>query len=166
MSFLSVEKVTYALEALLMFLNISKESQSLPPESAEQIRKRSLELLQKLGAGEVDSLVAAKELNEIVEQMNQSLKAPYPFLMTDSAEEFVKGEIVAFEHYLSQELRAHHLNAHQEASLFNDSLRLWEQVGIDLSAREGISEFNAIIEKLNRLLPEEEHYPTPDEEQY
>ena len=149
-----------------MFLDLTKYSKSLTSECVEKARAECLQLLEKLTSQEVESLGGAVRLNEIVEEVNKSLAAPYPFFMTDTAVNFVKGEIVAFEHYLNQELKAKHLNAQQEAPLFNDSLRLWEQVGTSLSAREGVAGFGALIEKLNRMLPEEEHYPFLDENQF
>lgn len=162
MSFLSREKVIYSIQALLLFLNISKESRSLSEHEAERFRNECLDLMEQLSAEKITGSKGAFELNTLIGKMNQSLSAPYPTLQTDSVENFVKGEIVAFEHYLNQELKANHLTVHDEAPLFNQSLVLWEQVGTKLSAEEGASELSVLVEKLNKLLPEEEQYPNPE----
>jgi hypothetical protein len=162
MSFLSREKVIYSIQALLLFLNISKEAKSLSNKEAEDLRAECLHLMELLGAEKITGRKGAFELNTLIGKMNQSLSAPYPCLQTDSLENFVKGEIVAFEHYLNQELKANHLTVHEEAPLFNQSLILWEQIGTNLTAQEGSSELSMLVEKLNKLLPEEERYPDPE----
>ncbi|MCC5831811.1 MAG: hypothetical protein JJU12_02065 [Chlamydiales bacterium] len=162
MSFLNREKVIYSIQALLLFLNISKETNSLSEREVEEFRRASLDLMELLGAEKITGGKGAFELNTLINKMNQSLSAPYPRLQTDSIENFVKGEVVAFEHYLNQELKANHLTIHQEAPLFNQSLMLWEQIGTNLSAQEGSSELSLLVEKLNKLLPEEEQYPSPE----
>jgi len=124
--------------------------------------EKCLDLLEGLATEKIEGAKGALDLNALIEKMNQSLLAPYPSLPTDNLENFVKGEIVAFEHYLNQELKANHLTVQEEAPLFNESLTLWEQVGTQLSPQDGVSGFSAIIEKLNQLLPEEERYPYPE----
>jgi hypothetical protein len=162
MSFLSRGKVIYSIQALLLFLNISKESKSLSENEAVELREQCLDLLELLGAEKITESKGVFELNTIIGRMNQSLSAPYPILQTDSVENFVKTEIVAFEHYLNQELKANHLTIHDEAPLFNQSLILWEQVGTNLSAQEGSSQLSLLIEKLNKIVPEDERYPDPE----
>jgi len=162
MSFLSREKVTYSIQALLLFLNISKEASSLNDQEVEDIREKCLDLMESLSSEKIEGVRGALALNALIEQMNHSLSAPYPSLPTDNLENFVKGEIVAFEHYLNQELKANHLTVQEEAPIFNESLTLWEQVGSRLSAQDGVSELSALVEKLNLLLPEEERYPNPE----
>lgn len=166
MGFLNVEKVSYGIQALLIFLNISKEAKSLKQTEVETFRAELLDLMQVLSSGKVSCEGVAKDLNDIIEKMNQSLTAPYPLLMTDTPESFVKSEIAAFEHFLNQELKANHLTVQQEAPLFNDSLKLWEKVGVSLTAKEGMKELYSIVEKTNKIVPEEEKYPLPDAEQY
>ncbi len=166
MSFLNTEKVSYGIQALLIFLNISKEAKSLKHAEVESFRTELLNLLEVLGAGKVSCEGVAKELNHLIEKINHSLTAPYPLLMTDTPESFVKSEIAAFEYYLNQELKANHLTVQQEAPLFNDSLKLWRKCGVSLSAKEGMKELYSIVEKTNRIVPEEKKYPLPDTEQY
>lgn len=166
MAIINKEKVTFAIQSFLMYLNISKDSQNLKQEQVESFKEKTINLLEKLSTDQADPLSSALELNTLIETMNGFLKAPYPTLMTDTSENLVKGEIVAFEHYLNQELKANHLTVSEEAPLFNASLKLWENVGVSLSAKEGVSQFSAIVEKLNSLLPEDERYPLPEEEQY
>lgn len=163
MSLVNREKIMYGIQAFLLFLNIAEQSKSLKKEQVEAFREETILLLEKL-TEECDEV--AIQFNKIIATMNDSLSAPYPAFATDSLENMVKGEIVAFEHYLNQELKASHLTVEQEAPLFNDSLHLWEQVGLTLSPKEGIEEWAIIVEKLNGMLPENERYPSPDEEQY
>lgn len=163
MSFLSREKVIHSIQALLLFLNISKEAKSLGENVVEELRTNCLDLMEQLATEQMTGSKGAFELNTLIGKMNQSLSAPYPSLQTDSVESFVKGEVVAFEHYLNQELKAKHLTVHDEAPLFNESLILWEQIGTQLSAQEGASELSVLIEKLNSLLPEDERYPPPEQ---
>lgn len=162
MDFLSRERVSHSIQALLLFLNISKEAKSLGAELAHSIRERCLDLLGELAAGQIDGAKGTLTLNALIEEMNATLAAPYPTLPTDTFENYVKGEIVAFEHYLNQELKAKHLTVQQEAPLFNMSLTLWEQVGTSLTAQQGASELSALVEKLNTFLPESERYPNPE----
>lgn len=162
MNFLSPERVSHSIQALLLFLNISKESQSIEVQEIEDIRSQCLDLLEGLAVGKIDATKGAITLNEIIEHMNHSLSAPYPSIPTDNLENFVKGEIVAFEHYLNQELKAHHITIQEEGPLFNASVTLWEQVGTRLSAQDSTAELCALVEKLNTLLPEDEQYPFPE----
>jgi hypothetical protein len=166
MSILNKEKAIYALQTFMSFLNIAKVTQVENAQDIENCRERTLVLLEKLLSNQLDSLSAIFQLNRLIELVNLHLRAPYPSCVTDSSESLVKGKIVAFEHYLNQELKAHHLTIQEEAPLFNDSLHLWEKVGVSLTAQEGVSQFALLIEKLNRLLPQEEHYPLPDATQY
>ena len=166
MPVLSKEKALYAIQTFIMFLNITQETQKHINGALEKSKEQTYDLMGKLVAGQIGPLAACGELNILIEKLNQLIKAPYPNLVVDSIENLVKGEIVAFEHYLNQELKANHLTIQQEAPLFNDSLNLWEKVGVSLTAKEGVSEFAALIEKLNSLLPDDEKYPLPDITQY
>lgn len=166
MGVLNKEKASFAIQSFLLFLGVSKDVRNLDHALLDEIKVKSLELLTQLQAGQQDPISSALKLNKLIEEVNLLLGAPYPSLMSDTNENLVKTEIVAFEHYLKQELKANHLSVQQEAPLFNDSLRLWEKVGVSLSAKEGVCEFSALIEKLNQMLPEEEHYPLPDENQF
>jgi hypothetical protein len=166
MNIMNKEKAVYAIQTFMSFLNIAKVTQTENSQNMEGFREESLTLLEKLIANKMDPLTAIFQLNRLIEQVNQFLKAPYPLFVTDTTENLVRGEIVAFEHYLNQELKANHLTVQEEAPLFNDSLMLWEKVGVSLTAKEGIYEFSAIVEKLNSLLPQEEHYPLPDKKLY
>lgn len=162
MSFLNQEKVIHSIQALLLYLNLAGESKTLGAEEIEGVKAKCLDLLQNLSTNQLDPVSGVQALNKIIEQMNGSLRAPYPYIPIDSIENFVKGEIVAFEHYLNQELKTDHLTIHEEAPLFNESLTLWEQVGVSLSAEDGISGLSELIKKLNRFLPNDEHYPKPE----
>lgn len=166
MSILNKDKALYAVQTFIMFLNITQENHKNINGALEECKEKSYDLMGKLVAGQIGPLAACGELNILIEKLNHLIKAPYPALVVDSTENLVKGEIVAFEHYLNQELMAQHLTIQQEAPLFNDSLNLWEKVGVSLTAKEGVSEFAAIVEKLNSLLPENEKYPLPDINQY
>lgn len=166
MTVLSKEKAAYAIQTFVMFLNITQENQKMLAGEIEKYKEQAYVLMAKLAGGEIGPLAASLQLNGLIEELNQLMKAPYPSLVADSSENLVKGEIVAFEHYLNQELKARHLTIQQEAPLFNDSLNLWEKVGVSLTAKEGVSEFAALVEKLNSLLPEKEQYPLPDITQY
>jgi len=166
MHVMNKEKAIYAIQTFMIFLNIAKVTQNQNVVDMEEIREKSLTLLEKLMTHQIDPLTSIFQLNRLIEQANQLLKAPYPLSTADSSENLVKGEIVAFEHYLNQELKAQHLSLQDEVPLFNDSLILWEKVGISLTAKEGVCKFAALVEKLNSLLPREEHYPLPDENQY
>lgn len=166
MNIVTKEKATYAVQTFMTFLNIAKVTQPQNEKDIETCREQALALLEKIIGNQHDPLTAIFNLNRLIEQMNKLLRAPYPILMTDTSENLVKGEIVAFEHYLHQELKGGRLAIHDEAPLFNDSLSLWEKVGVSLSAKEGISEFAALVEKLNTLLPADEQYPLPDATQY
>ncbi len=166
MTILNKEKAIYAVQTFMTFLNIAKETQTQHAAQIDECRERTLVLFEKLIVNQTDALGAIFQLNRLIEQINRLLKAPYPVFATDTNENVVKGEIVAFEHYLNQELKANHLTIQQEAPLFNDSLNLWEKVGVSLTAKEGASEFAALVDKLNILLPNEEKYPPPDSSQY
>jgi len=166
MNILNKEKAIYAVQTFMIFLNVTKETQKDNMQDFELCREKTLVLLEKLIANQSDPLSTIFQLNRLIEHVNQLLKAPYPIFITDTSENLVKGEIVAFEHFLNQELKANRLTIQEEAPLFNDSLSLWEKVGVSLTAQEGASEFAALIEKLNRLLPKEEQYPLPDTSQY
>jgi preprotein translocase subunit SecA len=166
MSVVNKEKATFAIQTFMMFLNITKKTQAQFQGEIEVNREQTLALLERLIANQIDPLSAIFQLNRIIDQVNKILRAPYPFFVTDTSENLIKGEIVAFEHYLNQELKAHHLTVQDEAPLFNDSLSLWEKVGVSLSAHEGAKEFAALVEKVNAFLPKEEQYPLPDISQY
>ncbi len=151
MSFLSREKVSHSIQALLLFADISKQS--------DVVRAPCVELMEKLESETITPSKGAFELNTLIEKMNHSLGAPYPLMQTDSAENFVKGEVVAFERYLNQGLKVNQLTIQDEAPLFDESLTLWEQIGTKLSAEEATSKLKSLIEKLNQLLPDDEYYP-------
>ncbi|MEZ5314760.1 MAG: hypothetical protein R3E91_00895 [Chlamydiales bacterium] len=161
MGFLNCEKVAYSIQALLLFLNLSKESDLLENKKVEEARLQCLDLINQLEMQKITANKGAFEVNRLIEILNQSLAIPYPIVEIDSLDSFLRGEIVAFEYYLNQELRVNHLTIQDETSLFHDSLTLWEQVGKKISAQEGILQFSLIVEQLNQLLPEQEHYPNP-----
>lgn len=163
MSIINKDKAAYAIQTFIMFLTIAKEGQS---SDILSFKEQAIDLLTQLTSNQLDSESATMQLNTLIEKLNQFVKAPYPALMIDTTENLVKTEIVAFEHYLNLELKVNHLTIQQEAPLFNDSLRLWESIGVSLSAKEGISQFAALIEKVNGFLPENERYPLPDINQY
>lgn len=160
---LNSEKVNYHIQSLLMFLNIAKDAKTLAADFVENTKQ---EVLQIFSEASNDAEAAVFELNRLIEKMNAHLTAPYPILMTDTMENLVKGEIAAFEHFLNQELKANHLSLPDEASLFNDSLHLWEKIGVSLTPHEGIVELGKFVQKVNYLLPDEEKYPFPDADQY
>jgi hypothetical protein len=166
MTVLSKEKASYAIQTFIMFLNITKENQPALIADIEGLQEQAYLLLEKIVGGQLGPLTASLQLNGLIEKLNLLITAPYPSVLTDSSENLVKGGIVAFEHYLNQELKAHHITVQQEAPLFNDSLNLWEKVGVSLTAKEGASELAALVEKLNSLLPDNEKYPLPDINQY
>lgn len=166
MSLVNRERITFSIQTFLLFLNAAKQSKSLKVEQAEGLREEALLLLESLENEKVDQEEIVRQFNALITKMNGFLSAPYPPFMTDTLENMVKGEIVAFEHYLNQELKANHLTVQQEAPLFNDSLHLWEQIGSSLSPKEGVLGLFVIVEKLNRMLPETERYPFPDENLY
>ncbi len=166
MSVLNKEKATYSISTFIMFLNIIGENQRKLSQEIEKYREEAYTLLVQLTADELGPLAASLQLNQLIEKFNHLIKTPYPVLVADSAVNLVKGDIVAFEHYLNQELKANHLSLQEESLLFSDSLKLWEQVGVSLSAKEGVSEFAALIEKLNSMLPDNERYPLPDITQF
>ncbi len=150
------KKVAYAIEAFILFLNMAQGADFTP------LREEAVILSQKLIGDDLNAASATHELNLLIENLNRVLKTPYPALMTDTDENLVKTEIVAFEHYLNQGLKANHLTVHQEAPLFQDSMRLWERIGVSLTAKEGLFQFAALVEKVNHFLPENERYPVPD----
>src|ERR1700722_17188076 len=159
---LNKEQALYAIQTFLMFLNIAKVTDSQSGFDIQKYKDQVLQLLENLSSEQLDPSEAILQLNSLVKQVNQWLRAPYPIFLMDTSESLVKGKIVAFEHYLNQELKANHLTLQEESPLFNESLTLWDKVGVSLSAKEGVSELANLIEKLNRLLPHEEHYPIPD----
>ena len=160
---IQAKNVIYHIEALIMFLNISKDAKTLSQNFVDKTIERCMQLIDN---AKKDPMQAANQLNKLIDEMNQALSAPYPQLMTDTVENYVKSEIAAFEHFLNQELKANRLTIQQEAPLFNHSLHLWESIGISMSPAEGISEFSMLIGQVNALLPDEQKYPFPDLTQY
>jgi hypothetical protein len=156
------EQISYAIETLILFLSVAKEG---PLGHTLLFKEQAVALLIEFSSGKMNAELAVYQINRLIEALNQVLRAPYPLFKSDSAENLVKTEIVAFEHYLNQELKLKHLTIQQEAPLFNDSLRLWESIGVSVSIEEGVYQFTALIQKLNTLLPENEHYPIPDSDQ-
>ncbi len=165
MDVLSKDQVSYALQAFVLFLNISKGVRSIDQSLVEECRQAALDLMEKLLLDKQDSASCCAEFNELIAKINHSLTVPYPTLVNGTSETFIKTEILAFEHYLKQELQANHLSVQDEAPLFNDSVKLWEKIGASLSAKEGTIEFSGLIKKLNQIVPKEERYPLPDENQ-
>lgn len=157
------EKVIYAVQTLIMFLGVAKEG---PDGNTLKFKEQAVDLLAALSTDAIDSETAIEQLNFLIARLNEVLKAPYPAFKNDSDENLVKNEIVAFEHYLNQELKVNHLTVQQEAPLFNDSLKLWESIGNSVSVQEGVSKFKTLIDKLNAYLPENEHYPAPDPDHF
>ena len=79
-----------------------------------------MQLQDALQKEQIESKQAVMKLNQIIENLNANIRTPYPLFITDSFEDQLKGEVIAFEHYLNQELKANHLTIQQEAPLFND----------------------------------------------
>ncbi len=156
---LNEEKVSYAIQVFLLFLNVAQENKSISHEEMEKFREEAITISTHLQLKEVDISEALSKFNALVERMNSFLKTPYPTLLLDSPENFVKGEILAFEYYLHQELKANYLTVQQEKPLFNDALQLWEKIGTTLSLQQGLSEFSQIVKKHNSYLPDKSKYP-------
>jgi hypothetical protein len=159
---LTKEKACYVIQTFIMFLNVTRKALSDHQEEIDKNKDLALQLLENVSQEKLGPLQATLELNALIGKMNFFLKAPYPQVTADTEENLVKGEIVAFEHYLNQELKANHLTLKQEAPIFNDSLRLWEKIGVTLDAREGAFELAHLVKKTNQMLPLEEQYPLPD----
>ena len=73
MSFLTPEKVTHSIQALLLFLNISRETSSLNDQEVEVLRTKCLELMERLSTGKVEVVKGTLALNELIEEMNLTL---------------------------------------------------------------------------------------------
>src|SRR5262249_24102108 len=138
-----------------------KSTHSLTDDIADNLKAKCAKLLKALGEKDLNQSV--QNLNKLIDEMNLYLRAPYPTFASDTLENFVKNEIVAFEHFLWSELKANHLTVQQEAPLFNDSLHLWEKVGTGMTPKEALMELSTIVARANKLLPESERYPFPDE---
>lgn len=163
----SQKHVHNAIQALLLFSGRSVENGILSKTHAEELKENCIELLEKLTRRLITTEEAAYELNQWIDDMNKSFKektqAPYPFLATKNAEMHMRSEVIAFEHYLNQQLLANRLPLQIETALFHEAYIVWKEVGVTLTPKQGAKNLAQIIQKLNASLNMKEHYPMPDE---
>lgn len=159
MSFLTYQNITSSIQAFILFLKRSQQAQLLKREDVENATDQCMKIIAGMDTKELSPEMGALEFNNCVDRVNQLLISPYPVIATDSIENFTKHEILAFEHYLNQELRLNNLNLQDETALFNESVALWELVGDRVTPDDGLAELSLLIGRLNGFLPENQRYP-------
>ncbi len=163
---LKSEKVIASIQRFLLFLDLSEQSKTLGIKEVRKHHKHAIDILEELSAKKIDAAKAGEQFNDLVKKVNKYLPlAPYPQVDTRSMNDLVRSDIVAFEHFVNQEMNAGHLPLQQETELFNKAMGIWDDVGVD-DTQDSVARFSRLVKKANALLPENEHYPIPDMKEY
>lgn len=160
---ISQKKVQYSLLALQVFLDLALKNNKLKSIFVEKQKNRCAELLQKK---ESDTETSAAAVNEIISEVNKALPstiAQYPLLDTSAPMYTIKGEILAFEHFLIQKLDENRINAEMQKPLFKLASTIWGTVGNPLTIEQAVKQFVAVVDATNAILPPKERYPIPHE---
>lgn len=165
-------QVAFAARALMNFVHVMGRNKRITPSLTKTLKTNLALLIDKLEKKTMDPLIAAAELNKMIENLNQNFpkspdEAPYPSFLADDSRRLVLGQIIAFEHYIFQEMNAKRLPQDKEEPLFKDSTLLWQQVGLTkLSPKDGMRGLSHLIKRLNKSVSEEDHYPLPEDKNY
>jgi hypothetical protein len=165
------EQASFAIQSLMVYTNIALKNNNLTRKLAEYIRKQCLSLLEQLKAGKMEGNKGAEELNRIISNINENFSQrnnslQFPLCETRNPTLHVKNEVIAFEQFVTQELRSKKVPLKEEKEIFRGALFLWRDVGSSLSPKQGISKLSTLIKRFNGLLPKDEQYPFPEESQY
>jgi hypothetical protein len=154
------EQINFAIQSLMAYATIALKNNQLTKNLAEHIRKQCLSLLEQIKMGKMEGNKGVENFS----QRNNHMK--YPFCEIRTSASHVKNEVIAFEHFVTQELISKKVPLKDEKEIFNEALFLWRDVGNTLSPRQGMSKLSHLIKRMNGMLPKDEHYPFPDESQY
>lgn len=148
----------FVIQSLMVFLEGALKRGKLKKDFVERQKKKCLELLK---SEEIEGI------NQIIEEVNKALPAkdvPYPLYDVSAPVYEVQGQIFAFQYFLRNKLEEKRIKLDQQMPLFRHATRLWAHAGDTVPPNNGIKEFAKLIEKTNGYLPENERYPTLEEE--
>jgi exonuclease VII small subunit len=165
MSEISEKKLNFSISALILFLDGTAKSKKLTVSFVDKCKKKCAVLLGKIGEEEEREEIV-ESLNEVIKEINKNLDKeypPYPNLDFQPTRYAIQGNILAFEHYLTQKLEEKKIDLEDQIPIFKRAMTIWGQVGEELSEEEGEQEFSELIEETNAFLKELDHYPHPEE---
>jgi hypothetical protein len=165
-------QVRYAIEAFLIYVFALTKKEDIKKSFAKSLSEKGVNLLENLDKNNVDLEVVSQNFNNLVVTLNKNLPpfplcAQYPpFLLTNETA-LVSRQVLAFQNFLSQELRNGSLKWNEEAPIFEAAIDLWKNVATPrYTPKEAMKELGLLIKKGNRFLTQEHQYPVPQFNQY
>lgn len=169
MAALNKEQVKFAFKSLATGTAAALQAHQIHATFANELKEKSLTLVEKLDSSKIDLTVAIHELNKLIGQFNALLaekgEGRYPPFVAVPEFVQVKNTIVSFEFFLSQKLGARQIPLDKEEVIFQECIELWKNVGLQLSPREGMMYLSRLIQKANDTVSQEK-FPLPDDTQY
>ncbi len=135
---------------------------------AHRMEKEVHKLMDSLAKDKISLEKGVDEINSLILKLNQILtshQVVYPPFNYDTMPQLAAGQIFAFQHFLRGEIGI--LPLELEEQYFTDAADLWHKVFKGtIPPRIGIQKLTTLIRNVNLTLPQEEHYPLPEERDY
>lgn len=167
MSYVSSERVQFALQAYLLYVQSLMKNKRVKARLYEKQRAETIQLMENLVVKSIEVESALEALNQLIFEVNQAtLKedfVPYPTIALKYPVTGIKEEILAFQHFLKEKIGTRVLKLETAEILFREATTIWLKVGSFLGAEQAVRNFQQLIEKTNTYLSDDEKYPIPSD---
>lgn len=162
-------QIRFALEALLTYVYSASQNRGVTKQFAKRLSEKGVNLLEKLEKNKVDLSAAEEELNQLIQELNTHLP-PFPeytlYPQFDLGNESLQVtlQVIAFQQFLNQGLRAGQMDLDVEGPIFDEAMHLWRRIATPrIAPHDAMQELSYLIKRGNECLKgEEEFYPLPE----
>lgn len=159
---LKKEKLISTAQGFLIFLDLAQKNKVLKSSETKKPHQEILRILEELSKGKQNPDLAVNGLNQQIKAINEQMyQLRYPSVVTRTAHDFLRNEVVAFELFLNMAMNAKMISFEKETELFNKAVALWEDIG-HIKQSQSLVAFSNLVKQANALLPEKNHYPVPN----